>query len=86
MEVKIKMMGKILFAFFNFLMISSLQKCSRQKKLRACRIKKQSQNIFDDIFVLVQETHKNGELAEKIQNKKILKMHPNAHLVKPSFT
>ena len=80
MEVKIKMMDIILFAFFNFVMISSLQKCSRQKKLRACRIKKGSQNFFDDIFVLVQVTHENGESAEKIRNKKILKMHPNVYM------
>ena len=77
MEVKINLWDKILFAFFNFVVISSLQKCSRQKKFRACRIKKGSQNLFDDIFLLVQVTHENGESAKKIQNNKFLKEHPS---------
>ena len=78
MEVKINLRDNILFAFFNFVIISFLQKCSRQKKSwERAGSRKVSQNCFDDIFVLVQVTNENGESAEKIQNKKILKLHPN---------
>ena len=38
---------------------------------------KGSENIFDDIFLLVQVTHEYGESAKRIQNKNIFKVHPS---------
>ena len=80
MEVKINQMDKCLLAFFNILMISSIQKCSSQKKLRACRIKKGSQKNFNNFFVHVQVTHENGESAERIRIKKCPTSHPYVHV------
>ena len=78
MEVKINLQGKHVFVLVNFVMISSIQKCSRQKKVKSAPIKKGSGKLFDEIFVLIQVTHENGEPAKRI-HKKNLKLHPTAH-------
>ena len=50
------------------------------KKVESVPDQERFQNFVDDIFVLVQVTHKNGESAEKIRNNFFLKVHPNDQL------
>ena len=82
-------MGKLFFALFNFLMISFLQKCSRKNELSHAGSKKCCMvEFFNDIFVLLQETHRNCESANMIRNKNIPKVHPNTQClaINPALT
>ena len=73
--------GQNIVCFLNFVMISSLQKCSRQKKVESVPDQERVPEFFWWHFWVSSSNTRKCESAKKTRNKKFLNVHPSGHSI-----